>query len=128
MEQVVDPGSGSSLGPEPTGMDPQQIGHFPPYPVEKRERAALDLTDAAQADTQAADLDRDEAAESRRLARLTQRLYANADTHQPPRREGPPLGPTFDGDPIGRSGRRSRPASTTPERKLPTVVFRERQG
>ncbi len=65
----------------------------------ERERAALDLTDAAQADTQAADLDRDEAAESRRLTRLTQRLYANADTHHRH---------------AGKAHRQDRPLTATP--------------
>lgn len=72
-----------------TGADLRQsLGEWrrvPSYPVEQleTERAAFDLADAAQAAVRAAILlEHGVAEESRRLARLSQRLYDQADAHR----------------------------------------------
>lgn len=69
----------------PGAMDRVPAGPFPLYPADKleKEQAVFDLTDAAQADTRAATaLERGDLAESRRLSRLAQSLYNQAETHR----------------------------------------------
>lgn len=93
MAQFVEPGGDFSgdLAAEDPHRDPAGLRH--PYPAGKleRERAVLDLTDAAQAATRAAILlERGETAESHRLARLAQHLYDQADTHRRHATQAPP--------------------------------------
>lgn len=85
MKYFVEPGGGCAVDVDPEGPARNGAALLHPYPAGKleRERAVLDLADAAQAATRAAILhERGEDAESRRLARLAQHLYDQADTHR----------------------------------------------
>lgn len=85
MEEFVSSSAGHSRDPAPAVSGRPLRAPFLPCPAPRleREQAALDLADAAQAATRAANaFQRGELTDSRRLSRLARRLYDQADTHR----------------------------------------------
>lgn len=132
MKRVVHPGE--DFTSELDRGEPDPVGAAPAsrYPAQQRdrERAVLDLTNAAQAATCAAILlDRGLAAESYRLTLLAQQLYDQADSHRlEADRAHCTKSHRDDADGDWHLGEWSQPTSMLNEAERPTATSRKETG